>query len=304
MAKVGVRPGRRRSRAWKWLLMAPFAALVLGVIVVPFINSIYLSFTQATLPKVSQEGMFGVPIEGFGQFKKAFGDPKLKNALQNTIVFGVISITLEMIIGTALAFLFNRRIRGGKLFITVMIIPILAPPVTVGLIWRYLLDSNLGLINYLLSLIGIPPVRWLASSSLAMPSLIAVDVWLATPFVFLVMLAAVRSLPVEPLEAARIDGANAWQRFWRVQLPMLRPIIAVILMIRVVDALRVFDVIYTLTGGGPGTQTQTIVPYIYKVVFEQMNSGYGSALAVLFVAGVGAVTLIILRTYGRMEENL
>lgn len=302
-----LRPRRRKKpakdRLLKYLMVTPFLLLVGGLIAVPFANSVYLSLTKATLPKVSSEGLYGVPVEGFGQFATAFSDPLLKDAVVTTIQFGVGSIALELLIGGGLAFLLNRPMKGGKLFTTVMIIPILAPPVTVGLIWRYMLDTDLGLVNYLLSFIGIGPVEFLARTDLALPSLIAVDTWLATPFVFLVMLAGVRSLPVEPLEAAKLDGANAWQRLIHVSLPMLRPIIGVILVIRVVDALRVFDVIYTLTGGGPGTRTQTVVPYMYKVTFEQMNTGYGSALAVLFVGFVAVLTLGFLRSYGRLDSE-
>jgi multiple sugar transport system permease protein len=291
------------SRSLKYLMVAPLITLLSFVVLVPFAASVYMSVTAATLPKVSSHGVFGVPVEGIQQFQAAVTDPYLSGAVVTTLVFAVSSITVEFVLGTGLALLLNRRIKGARLFTTAMIIPILAPPVTVGLMWRFLLDSNLGMVNYALSFIGLPPFAFLASLNLALPSLILVDAWLATPFVFMVMLAGLRSLPTEPMEAALLDGANARQRFLYVTLPLLRPVIGVVVLLRLIDALRVFDVIYTLTGGGPGTATESVAMYIYRVVFEQMRIGYASALAVGFVVFVGLLSLLFIRSYGKVETT-
>jgi multiple sugar transport system permease protein len=289
------------SRMGKYLMVAPLVLLLGVVILVPFADSVYMAFTNATLFNISQRGPLGLPLAGLDQFQGMLSDQFLTGAVITTVQFAVASIALEMIIGTSLAYLLNHNIRGGRLFTTAMIIPILAPPVTVGLIWRFMLDSNLGIVNYALSFFGVGPFAFLADKDLALPSLIVVDTWLATPFVFLVMLAGFRSLPVEQMEAAKLDGANAWQTLIHVSLPMLRPVIGVVLLIRIIDSLRVFDIIYTLTGGGPGTATTTLMPYVYRVTFESMNIGYASAIVVMFVIVLGFFSLGYLRSFASAE---
>jgi multiple sugar transport system permease protein len=301
--RAAVSPAATGVSTWfRYALLGPLLILVLVVVVLPFLGAVVLSFTDTTLISISRDGWSGLEFTGFQQFMDALTDPAFHHSLLVTAIFATGSLLLEFGVGISLALLVNRQMRVGKMLTTIFIVPILMPPVAIGLIWKFMLDDSLGILNYTLSLVGLGPVSWL-SSDLALPTLIMVHAWMATPFVFLVMLAGIRSLPVEPMEAAMIDGANAWQRFRRITLPLLRPVIAVVLVIRAIDAIKSFDVIFTLTGGGPGTQTEAVELYVYRAAFNSMELGYGSALSVLLVAALVVPALLFLRSYGRVEEN-
>jgi multiple sugar transport system permease protein len=181
----------------------------------------------------------------------------------------------------------------GKGFVrTVMILPILVPPVAIGSMWKLLYNYDFGIFNQAFTAIGLPPVNWLGSTSLALWSVIAVDVWHWVPFVFLILFAAVEVLPVEVLEAARVDGATRWQLVRRVMLPLLKPAIVVALVFRTILAFKVFDEVYLLTSGGPGTSTELITLHLYKVFFEQNLLGYGALLSLALIAAIVAFLLV------------
>jgi len=213
-------------------------------------------------------------------------DPSLGAAAVNTLVFVVAAVSVEMVLGLGLALLVGAMTRGKGLMRTVMIVPILVPPVAIGSMFKLMFNYDFGLFNQLLALAGIAPVSWLGSTSMALWSVIIVDVWHWVPFVFLILFAAVEGLPREVLEAGRVDGATRWQLLRRVTLPLLMPAITVAFLFRSILAFKAFDEVYLLTGGGPGTSSELISLHLYRVFFEQNQLGYGALLSVLTIVFV------------------
>src|SRR2546430_5416221 len=219
-------------------------------------------------------------------------DEVVPAALRNTLVFVVASVSIEMVLGLALALLVAGMTRGKGLVRTVMILPILVPPVAIGSMWKLLYNYDFGIFNQTLTAVGLAPVNWLGSTSIALWSVVIVDVWHWVPFVFLILFAAVGRLPVDLLEAARVDGATRWQLLRRVMLPLLRPAIVVALLFRTILAFKVFDEVFLLTSGGPGTSTELVTLHLYKVFFDQNQLGYGSLPSLALIAPLVAVLLV------------
>lgn len=220
------------------------------------------------------------------------GDPVLPPAIVNTIIFVIVTVAAELTLGLALAILVARLPRGRNAARTAMILPILVPPVAIGSMWKLMYNFDFGLFNQALDGLGLPPVNWLGSTNLALMSVIIVDIWHWTPFVFLILFAAVEGLPRDVVEAAEVDGATNWQITWRIVIPMLREALAVAFIFRAIFAFKVFDEIYLLTSGGPGTATEVVNLHLYKVFFEQNQLGYGALLSVAFIAAVLAFLLV------------
>jgi len=212
--------------------------------------------------------------------------------VRNTLVFVVAGVAIEMVLGLALALLVAGVSRGKGLIRTVMILPILVPPVAIGSMWKLLYNYDFGIFNAALVALGLPAANWLGSTTLALWSVIVVDVWHWVPFVFLILFAAVEALPVDVLEAARVDGATRGQVLRRVTLPLLKPAIVVALLFRTILAFKVFDEVYLLTSGGPGTSTELITLHLYKVFFEQNQLGYGALLSLALIAAILAFLLV------------
>ena len=219
-------------------------------------------------------------------------DEVVPPAVRNTLVFVVVAVAIEMVLGLGLALLVAGVTRGKGLIRTVMILPILVPPVAIGSMWKLLYNYDFGVLNQALVALGLPPANWLGSTQLALWSVILVDVWHWVPFVFLILFAAVEALPVDVLEAARVDGATGWQLLRRVTLPLLRPAIVVALLFRTILAFKVFDEVYLLTSGGPGTSTELLTLHLYKVFFEQNQLGYGALLSLALIAAIVAFLLV------------
>lgn len=265
--------------------------LVLGVTVVyPLIYSLAMSFTSSSLK-----------IRGFGDFVgldnyiKAFKDIYFIKSGWNTILFTIIVVTLEFLFGLFVALLLNRIKRGKKIFFTIIIVPMLITPVAVGLIWRLLLHPDLGIVNYLLSLVGVEGQAWLGDAKLAMMTVVLVDIWHQVPFMILLLLAGLVSLPGEPYEAATIDGASRLQTFWNVTVPLMKETMVVAILFRVITAIKTYDLIYVLTKGGPGTTTEVISYHIYKQAYTFLNTGYSSAMSYLLLIVVMLLSFLFVR---------
>jgi multiple sugar transport system permease protein len=222
-------------------------------------------------------------------------DEVVPPAVRNTLVFVVAAVAIEMVLGLALALLVAGVSRGKGLVRTVMILPILVPPVAIGSMWKLMYNYDFGIFNQTLAALGAAPVNWLGSTSLALTSVIVVDIWHWVPFVFLILFAAVEGLPVDLLEAARVDGATRWQVVWRIMIPLLRPAIVVAFLFRTILAFKVFDEVYLLTSGGPGTSTELINLHLYKVFFEQNQLGYGALLSLAVIAAIVSFLLVARR---------
>jgi multiple sugar transport system permease protein len=195
----------------------------------------------------------------------------------------------------ALALLLKDDLPLEGIIRSILIIPMIVAPVVVGIVWRLLYSSDVGLVGYVMQLIPGAPVSVLSSPALALPALILMDIWEWTPFMFLILLAGIQSLPQEPFEAARVDGASAWGSFTLVMLPMLRPVIMVAILIRAMDAFTIFDQVYVLTNGGPGTSTEVATLMVYKTAFRFSQIGYGAAMALALLALVMAISFAIVR---------
>ena len=252
---------------------------------VPIAVGIYLSTRSDKI------GAF-VPGRGVGlaNFRRDVFDQGFVSALATTLIITLIGLAIQLPVGVGLAVLLNRRLRGTRLFRTALLLPMLLTPVAVGLMWRFMLDSDLGVVNWLLDTVGLSRVGWLGEKWAARLAIAMVDSWQSIPFVMLMVLAALSTLPEGPHEAARVDGATSWRVFRFVTLPMLKPVLYVTLMIRVVDSLKLFDIIFILTRGGPGKATQTVGLLTYNTGFNFLETGRAAALGV-------AVALVTLPVY-------
>jgi multiple sugar transport system permease protein len=220
---------------------------------------------------------------GGENYQQALGDRRFWNGLRNTFYFTFMAVPLQLVLGLAIAVLFNREFPGRGLVRTVMLLPMVATPVAIALIWALMFNPSLGVLNYFLESLGLPRLLWVAQSNLAIPSLVLVDVWQWTPMIALILLAALQGVPQEHYEAARIDGASGWQVFWNITLPGIRSAIVVALVLRSVDALKTFDIIYVITGGGPGTASETLNVYAFKTGFEFFHAGYAATLLIFLM---------------------
>jgi multiple sugar transport system permease protein len=271
-----------------YVLIAPAVGVLFALSIYPLIYSITVSLQQETANGV---------IWGLGNFARLFSDHFFLTALAHTFVYAVVALTCEFLLGLGLALLLNSQIRGRGLFRATLLVPMMLPPVVAAIIWRLMLNPNFGAINGTLKQIGIDTesLTWTASPGLAMLSVIAVDVWQWTPFVFLVLLAGLQAIPQEPYEAALIDGSSRWQTFRHVTLPLLKPAILIVLLLRTMDLLRVFDQIFILTEGGPGFATETVSLYIYRTAFRFFDFGYAAAMSFVLLVLTNIVSVFYIK---------
>ncbi|MGZ9163722.1 MAG: carbohydrate ABC transporter permease [Anaerolineales bacterium] len=259
--------------------IAPAFIVLIVVLLYPLGYALWLSFHQWTLRTFKQ----GIPFIGFENYAELFSNPDFLNSIKTTITFVILAISFEFILGMALALVLNQELKGKGLFRSLILLPMMCTNVVIGLMWRLLLNYQYGLVNYYLGQMGFLPVEWLSSPKVAMASVVLVDVWNTTSFVALMLLAGLQSLPEEPYEAAKIDGASAIQIFFFLTLPLLKPIILVTLLWRFIDTFRIFDVIYLLTAGGPARVTETVSIYIYRYGFQSFNLGVSAAASFIML---------------------
>jgi multiple sugar transport system permease protein len=240
---------------------------------------------------------------GLDNFISAFSNEQVWSSLWTTLLFAGVCVSAEMVLGIALALALEHPVRGMAIFRTVFILPMMIAPIAVGLAWRYMFDAQFGLINAVLALFDIKAMTWLADPSLAFVAIVIADIWQWTPFVFIMMLAALASVDSAVLEAARIDGANWWQQIFLVKLPMVMHVIAITLMMRLIDAFRVLEVVYVLTFGGPGNSTEILALHIYKTAFVGQQMGVAAAVSVLLLVVVAALSWAALRLSNPMKAT-
>ena len=262
-----------------YLFLAPALIILVFTCLYPVIKGFELSFFDWRL---------GTPLEsrkfvGWENFIWALKDPALLNSIKVTVIFAIAAVTAELLLGLILAFLLEKGTKGLALFRTVFIVPIMIAPVVVGLIWRYLFDANFGLINYIVQLLGFQPKVWLGTPGLALPAVIVTDIWQWTPFMFILFLAGLQSLPISPVEAAKVDGATTWQVIRLVKLPLLAPVIWVAIILRLIDAFRSLEVMYIMTFGGPGRETEVLSLNIYKTAFNSQRLGLSAVNAIFLL---------------------
>jgi multiple sugar transport system permease protein len=284
----------KSERALPYLLIAPTLCVLVALSIYPLIYAV----------KVSLQADSGTGTRWTLQnFTRLFTDDFFLSALGRTLVYAAIALTFEFLLGLGLAVLLNRRMRGRSFFRAALLVPMMLPPVVVGVVWRLLLNPNFGAINGTLQGFGAgtESLTWTASPTLAFASVIMVDIWQWTPFIFLILLAGLQAIPEEPYEAALIDGSSPWQTFRHVTLPLLKPAILIALLLRTMDLLRVFDQIFILTEGGPGSATETISLYIYRTAFRFGDFGYAAAMSFVLLILTNAISLLYIRLLQRQE---
>ena len=277
-----------RDLLFALLLITPALVVLLSLSIYPLIYSITISLQTETADGIKWS---------ISNFTRLISDTFFLTAMAHTFIYAVAALVFELLIGLSLALLLNSQIRGRTLFRAALLVPMMLPTVVVGVVWRLMLNPNFGAINGKLKEVGVntEPLTWTASPKLALISVIAVDVWQWTPFVFLVLLAGLQAIPQEPYEAALIDGSSRWQTFRYVTLPLLKPAILIALLLRTMDLLRVFDQIFILTEGGPGFATETISLYIYRTAFRFFDFGYAAAMSFVLLALTNVISTIYIR---------
>jgi multiple sugar transport system permease protein len=279
-----------------WALVAPAVAMLGLVVLYPAVWVIWLSLHRS-MP------IFGVHrFVGLSNFHDLAADPQFAVALGNTVLFVVASVGLELLLALPAAVLLDGISRGRGVLRVIVLVPWAIPTVVSARMWEWIYQPDYGVLNHILkSLLGISP-HWLGDPALALWSAIVMDVWKTAPFVVLILLAGLASIPGELYEAARVDGASRWQVFRHVMLPLLKPAIVVALLFRSIEAFRVFDAIYVLTGGGPAGRSETLSVYAYRALFSSMDFGYGSAAAVVAFAVVLVMSLAYMQALGWWKE--
>ena len=238
---------------------------------------------------------------GWDNVVSAFANPRVWSSLWTTLLFAAVCVAAEMVLGIALALALEHPVRGMAVFRTLFILPMMIAPIAVGLVWRYLFDAQFGLINALLKALGLNAQTWLADPTLAFIAIVVADIWQWTPFVFIMMIAALANIDGAVIEAARIDGARWWQQTFLVKLPMVMHVIAITLMMRLIDAFRVLEVVYVLTFGGPGDSTEILALHIYKTAFVGQQLGVAAAISVLLLVVVAGLSWGALRLSNPMK---
>lgn len=292
---LATRFGNFVDRTFQYWTVAPLVIVLLLLVAYPIFQLLRMSVSEVNIVK----GQVVWEFVGLKHLETALQDPVVPTALKNTLVFVIAVVIIETILALVISILVSRSKHLVGLYRTVLLIPLLVPPIAIGTMWRLMYDYNYGLINQVLKLIGIVAVpTWTANPQLAMPSVILVDLWHWTSFMFLIILAGLESMPQEVNEAARVDGATEFQILRYVTLPLLRPTLITAIMLRTIFAFKVFDEIFLLTSGGPGTATEVISLYIYKVFSGQFRLGYASFLA-LGLSVIISIFVIFYRRFGR-----
>ncbi|HEX9014808.1 MAG TPA: sugar ABC transporter permease [Chloroflexota bacterium] len=271
------------------LMMIPAAVVLLLIIAFPLVYSLWMSAHAFSL------GSTGGPrFIGLDNYLQLLKDSRFVQAVPRTFYFMLMGVIAPVAAGTVAALVFSQPFRGRGVLRTIFILPVMATPVSIALIWQMMFHPQLGVLNYLLSLVGIPPQPWVFSQSTVIPSLAGIEAWQWTPFVMLIVLGGLSSLPEEPFEAARIDGASRFQIIWHLTLPLLWPYIMVAIVLRAIDALKVFDTIYVITQGGPGTASETLNILLYLQAFSFYNVGFASAIVVVYFLIIVAMSVGLL----------
>jgi multiple sugar transport system permease protein len=267
--------------------VAPALGLLGGVALFPLLYVIYLSFYRRLL-------IFDISkFVGLENYRFLLQDERFWNALQNTAYFTGVSVSAQLLLGLGIALLLNRSFSGKDWVRALILVPWVIPTVVSARMWEWIYNPEFGILNFLLG----AKINWLGTPGLALHAAIFADVWKTTPFVVILLLAGLQIIPRELYQAARVDGAGAWAAFRRITLPLLMPVLLVTLIFRMLDAWRVFDVIYVLTGGGPANTTETLSLYAYKMLFQTLQFGYGSALSVVTFLSAGGITVFFLKLY-------
>jgi len=280
-----------RKRLFLFFSILPSLIFIFGVLIYPMVYSLYISLFEFSIAK-PYYGLRFIALKNYIDIVYSF---HFWNSLKVTFIFAVAVTFFEFILGLGLALLLQQEIIGRKVFISIILIPMMISPVITGVIWKLIYSPEISIFNYFLSLFRLPQIQWLATPSNALRALIIMDVWQWTSFMFLILLAGLQSLPKAPLEAALIDGASQLQRFRYITLPLMKRVIAIAIALRLFDALKIFDPVYVLTAGGPGLGTDVYSIFVYRIGFIHWHTGLASALCWVFMYIVLILTIIFFK---------
>ena len=296
--RAHARKGRLGRRGYSWVTLAPVLALVGVFTLLPFAYAAWTSVHRHVLV------LQGRPYVGLRNYRNAIDDPLFGNSLKTTLIFVAVAVPLVTLIGLLVALLLHQRVRGFGVLLVLVLLPWSVPTVSAGIMWRLLLHGDFGALDGFLYRIGAIDsyVQWLSSSNLAMGSVIAVHAWREFPLAAILFLASLQTIPPELGEAARLDRAGAWQRFRHVTLPLLKAPLLIVLVYETIVAVSVFDLVYVLTGGGPGSATTLFSWFTYTATFKYLNFGEGAALSFMMAAILLAVIVVYMRIVRVREE--
>ena len=280
------------SRKTLLIFFLPGAIFMMAFLVVPLVQMLVNSFFNYELGGERE-------FIGLANYIKLFTSSPFLKPLRNTIVYVVIAVSFELIFGLVMALLFNTPFPGNKVLRSFFLTPLMIAPIVAGLIWKLMLNTQFGIVNMLLEKIGIigniNDIMWLADPNIALISCCIADIWLTTPFMMLMLLAGLNGLDHSVIEAASIDGASAFQKFFRIKLPGIMPVLLTAVSIRIVDAARTFDIVWTLTEGGPRGSSELLSVTLYRILVRYNDVGYASAIAVIFVLLLLVFALVFMR---------
>jgi multiple sugar transport system permease protein len=282
------------DRHARWLFPGPALLFVFALMVFPILYTVWTSLTGWDLGTGRPATFIGP-----GNYEKLLTDERFRNAIGRTFYFTALAVGLEVVLGVTIALVLNKEFRGRRIVSSVLLLPMMATPVAIAMVWLLMYEPTAGIVNFALRSLHLPTPLWIAGTESVLPALALVDVWEWTPMIVLITLAGLASLPSEPFEAAAIDGASTLQTVRLITLPLLLPTIVVGTLLRLIDALKTFDIIYTMTGGGPGFSSETLNVYSYQQAFQYFSFGYASSVLVVFFAIVLSISLVF--TYLRRE---
>lgn len=286
---------RKERNKFIILMLLPATVLLVGLTLFPFIVSLVLSFTDYSLLRPGQTKF--IFLDNYVELMKT---DEFWIALRVTVVFTILAVFIQVVLGVIFATLLHNENTNVSLLRTLYLLPLAITPIAATFTFRLMFNPSLGVLNYFVKLLGFQPQAWLASPNTAMLSLIIVDTWQWTPFILLICLGGLSSLPSEPFEAAKVDGASTWQIFTKITLPMLYPFIALALLFRSIDAFKTFDIIYVLTSGGPGILTRTLNLYAFKHGIEYLSMGYAGSIAIVMLI----ITIVVAQIFLRKNKLL
>jgi multiple sugar transport system permease protein len=291
------------DRWFSILLIAPAMAVILVFALLPLVYALNVSFRFADLTR----GGIG-DFVGLDNYRRVLADRAFWASVGVTVKFTLAAVILEMVLGIAIAFLIHSATRGKGIIRSLMVLPLATSAAVTGLFWRYLYDTQFGLINYFLGLLHLPQPNWLGDYTIALWSVVLFDVWQWTPFVALIALAGLQALPKEPFEAAELDGASTFRVLRTLTFPMLKPVLFLVLVLRTIDSVRLYDAVAVLTRGGPGTVTESMTFYLYRTGLKLFRMDYASTMAIFFlyamlVASLFALTPLLKQFSNRASEG-
>ncbi|CAG0943003.1 Trehalose transport system permease protein SugA [Anaerolineae bacterium] len=280
------------DRYIRWIFPAPALIFIVVMMIFPLGYTLWNSFTSWSLSTGKPATFIGIE-----NYITLIQDERFQGALVRTIYFTGLALFVEMVLGIAIALLLNRDFKGKRIITSIMLLPMMATPVAIAMVWLLMYEPTAGIINFVLKQANLPLGLWIGGKDTVIPSLAIVDVWEWTPMIVLIALAGLTALPRDPFESAVVDGASYWQITWHITLPLLMPTITVAMLLRLIDALKTFDIIYTMTLGGPGFASETLNILTYQNAFYYNHFGYASSLLVVFFAIVLGISLLM--TYVR-----